>query len=124
MTLVCESRRRQSWGVIGGRNPQILRWGSQGSWTGRKILLYLIMYRKIVPNRVICPEIAANSQFLPGKSHFLLSCLKSRNISNIFLENLKFFVKLSEKNRNFSVTCPSSLKILGPSLVLKIEFLV
>jgi len=43
---------RQSWGWE-SRPPQILgrgwgRGGSWGSWTGRKILLYLIMYRKCV----------------------------------------------------------------------------
>ena len=80
--------RRHSWG-LGVATPQILGrgvvGGSQGgrrgvaggSWTGRKILLYVMMYRKYVrkwlllkKNRIICPEIAVNSQFLPGKSIF------------------------------------------------------
>ena len=56
--------------------------GSLGSWTGREIL-YLIMYRKYVRkwlllkiNRIICPDVAVNEQFLPGKSKFGLNCLK------------------------------------------------
>src|SRR6218665_2612721 len=61
-----------------GRDPQILgRWVagrvagvSLESWTGREMLLYLIMYRKYVRkwlllkrNRIICPEVAVNGQF-------------------------------------------------------------
>ena len=71
-------------GGLGGRNPRFWaggRGGSQGgSWRrGRvvKYILYLIMNRKYVRkwwllqrNRIICPEIAVNSQFLPGKSIF------------------------------------------------------
>ena len=36
---------------------------------GREILLYLIIYRKYVRkrNKIICPEIAVNGKFLPGK---------------------------------------------------------
>jgi len=48
--------------------------GLVGSWTGREKLLYLIMYRKNVRkwlllkrNRIICPVVALNEQFLPGK---------------------------------------------------------
>src|SRR6218665_1843512 len=37
-----QSHRRQSWGVKGGRDPPNFGQG------GRKILLYLIMYRKYV----------------------------------------------------------------------------
>ena len=44
---------------------------------GREIVLYLIMYRKHVRkwrllkrNRIICPEVAVNEQFLPGKTNF------------------------------------------------------
>src|SRR6218665_3640288 len=57
-----------------GRDPQILgrvvAGGSLESWTGREILLYLIMYRKYVRkwlllkrNRIICTEVAVNGQF-------------------------------------------------------------
>jgi len=39
-------------GVLGGRDPQDFGQGGhggiRGSWTGRKILLYLIMYTKYV----------------------------------------------------------------------------
>ena len=49
------THRRQSWG-LGRRDPPDVgqgvsggsqRWSQGGSWTGRKILLYLIMYRKV-----------------------------------------------------------------------------
>src|SRR6218665_1788806 len=65
-----------------GRDPQILYRGVAGrvaggsleSWTGREILLYLIMYRKYVRkwlllkrNRIICPEVAVNGQFFAWK---------------------------------------------------------
>src|SRR6218665_3785482 len=53
------------------------RRGSLGSWTGREILLYLIMYRKYVRkwlllkrNGIICPEVAVNGQFFPWKIEF------------------------------------------------------
>src|SRR6218665_2130280 len=56
-----------------------------GSWTGSKILLYLIMYRKYVRksplskrNRIICPEIA-----------------------EICHENSEFCIKLLEKSKVF-----------------------
>src|SRR6218665_3644463 len=48
-----------------GRNPEILgrvvagrvrRRGSLESWTGREILLYLIMYRKYICSRVVTFE--------------------------------------------------------------------
>ena len=69
-----------------GRDPQILGRGSQGgsleSWTGREILLYLIMYRKYVRkwlllkrNRIICEEVAVNGQFFAWKIDFF-NCLK------------------------------------------------
>src|SRR6218665_3067628 len=60
-----------------GRDPQILGRGSLESWTGREILLYLIMYRKYVRmrlllkrNRRICPEVAVNEQFFAWKIEF------------------------------------------------------
>src|SRR6218665_2536245 len=79
--------RRQSWG-FGGRDPPNF-W--KGSWTGRKLLLYLIMYRKYVRkwrllkrNRIICSEIAVNSQFLPGKSEFFVKLpKKSKFFGNV-----------------------------------------
>ena len=65
---------------MGVATPQILGKGVAGevvgSWTGGKIL-YFIVYRKYVRkwgllkrNRIICPEIEVNSQFVPGKSKF------------------------------------------------------
>src|SRR6218665_3016752 len=72
----------------GGRDPQILGRGVAGrvaggsleSWTGREILLNLIMYRKYVRkwlllkrNRIICPEVAVNGHFWLGKSIFLIA---------------------------------------------------
>ena len=71
------------WGVVGGRRGE--------SRTGRKILFYLIMYRKYVRkwwllkrNRIIWPEIAVNSQFLPGTTKFSLKSPKKSK----FFENL------------------------------------
>ena len=65
--------------------------GSLGSWTGREILLYLIMYRKYVPewlllkiNRIICPKVAVNGHFLLGKSN-IFNCLKKSKFSEISL---------------------------------------
>jgi len=105
-------------GGWGGRDPpdfgQGGRGGRRGSWTGRKIL-YLIMYRKYVRkwwlwkrNRIICLEIAVNSQFLPEKSKlFVKFALKIELFVKLpvkidFFEKcaLKnhFFVKLPEKN--------------------------
>ena len=62
------SRRRQSWGV-GGHDPKILdrrscgvaRGSVGGSWTGRKILLYLYHVQEVCSkvvkiNRIIFPE--------------------------------------------------------------------
>jgi len=116
-------------------------WGVAG-WVV-KYYYNLIMYRKYVRkwwllkrNRKMCPEVAVNGQFLPGKSKLFLNCLKieifqkfawkSRNSSKICLEkskffkNLpawiksKFFVKLSEKNRNFSEIWLEKSKIFWP----------
>src|SRR6218665_1771052 len=69
---------RQSWGFWGVAISQNLGTGvvgnrrdGGGSWMGRKILLYLIMYRKYVRkwcllkrNRIIWPEVAVNGHFL------------------------------------------------------------
>src|SRR6218665_520754 len=51
--------------------------GSLESWTGREILLYLIMYRNYVRkwlllkrNRIICQEVAVNGQFFAWKIEF------------------------------------------------------
>ena len=76
-------------GRVGGLDPQDFgqrgSWGGRmgvaggvvGAWTGRKILLYLIMYRKYVRkwlllkrNRIICQEIAVNGQFFAWKIEF------------------------------------------------------
>ena len=80
--------------------------GQGGRIGSREILLYLIMYRRFIRNwllfkrnRVICPEVAVNGQFLPGKSNIFVK-LPEKN---------RFFLKLSEKffgeicleNRNF-----------------------
>ena len=51
--------------------------GSLASWTGREIVLYLIMYRKYVRkwlllkrNKIIWPEVAVNVNFLAWKINF------------------------------------------------------
>jgi len=99
------------------------------------------MYRKYVRkewllkrNRIICPEVAINEQFLPGKSIFWLPekieifrkfawknrnfskmCLENRNFLKICMEKYKFFKNLPEKieifhkfpwkTQNFSQIC-------------------
>ena len=62
------------------------------------------MYRKYVRkwqllkrNRIICPEIAVNSQFLPGKIDIF---------SEICDKKSEFSIKLPKKPRNFSQICP------------------
>jgi len=71
-----------------------------GSWTGREILLCLLMYRKYVRkwglfkrNRIICPEVAVNEQFLFGKSIFFKLPEKIEK----FVEKSKFFQTLAGK---------------------------
>src|SRR6218665_2225055 len=63
--------------VLGRGSQEGLQGGSLESWTGREILLYLIMYRKYVRkwlllkrNRIICPEVAVNGQFFAWKIEF------------------------------------------------------
>ena len=76
---------RQSWGTFWGSRPFRFWAGGhenrRGSWgrsvgTSRKILFYLIMFKKYVRkwwllkrNIIICPEVhvAVNGQILPGK---------------------------------------------------------
>ena len=88
---------------------------------GRKILLYLIMYRKYVRNwwllkrnRIICPEIAVNSQFMPRNQNVFVKLPKKlKFVGNllckidIFCEitwkKLKFFRNLPWKNRVFLI---------------------
>jgi len=75
-----------------------VRRGIVRSWTGREILLFLVMYRKYVRkwwllkrNWIICPEIVVNSQFLHGKI-------------NVFVklpEKIEIFRKFALKNRHF-----------------------
>src|SRR6218665_1817708 len=94
-----------------GRDPQILGRGVEGrvaggsleSWTGRKILLYLIMYREVCSkvvtlkrNRIICPEVAVNGLFLLGISIFLLP-EKNQNFRKFACKTRYSFVKLPEK---------------------------
>src|SRR6218665_3250513 len=102
-------QERQSWG-FGIATP--IFWagrGCGGSWTGREILLYLIMYRNYVRqwwllkrNRIIWPEVAVNEQFLPGKS--------------IFFKNFDFFRQFLKKfdfpGKNCSFTATSGQIIL------------
>jgi len=48
-------------------------------------------------NRKICPEVAVNEQFLPGKSKLCLNCLKKSTFFKICLKKLKFFTNLPGK---------------------------
>ena len=119
----CRPHRRQSWGVA---TPQNLGRGvvggvAGGSWTGRKILLYLIMHRKYVRkwwllkiNRIICPEIAVNSQFLPGKSIFFGNLpLKLGILYKITFKKMEIFRKFALKNRFFVKLPETKSKFLG-----------
>src|SRR6218665_1858251 len=54
--------------------------GSLGLWTGRELLLYLIVYREYVRkwlllkrNRLIWPEVAVNGHLFLGKLIFLIA---------------------------------------------------
>jgi len=68
---------RQSWGLVVA-TPRLLA-GGRGIAGGREILLYLIYVQEVCSkvvtfeeNRIICPEVAINGQFLSGKSHICL----------------------------------------------------
>ena len=87
------------------------RRGSLESWTGREILLYLIMYRKyawkwllLKRNRIICPEVAVglNGQCFAWKIDFF-NCLKKSKFSEIFLQNSISFCKIAWKFWNLPV---------------------
>ena len=118
LSLATLPQGRQSWGLgVATRRPPDFGQG------GREILyMYLIMHRKYVRkwwllkrNRIIliCPEVAVNGQFLSGKSKFYLKLPeKNRNFSEICLEN-QTFLESAWKNR--------ILKFLG-NLPGKIEF--
>src|SRR6218665_1423269 len=86
---------------VAGRVVGRVAGGSLGSWTGREILLYLIMHRKYVRkwlllkrNRIIWPEVAVNGHFFAWKSIFF-NCLKKSKFSEICLQNLIFFCKIA-----------------------------
>src|SRR6218665_2724707 len=95
-----------------GRGPQIfgrvvagrVAGGSLESWTGREILLYLIMYTKYVRkwlllkrNRIIWPEVAVNGQFFAWKIDDFFYCLKNQNSRKFACKTRYSFVKLPEK---------------------------
>ena len=131
-------QRRQSWGSWGGRDPPdfghggLVGGGSQGvvdgSWTGLEILLYLIMYRKYVWkwwNRIICPEVAVNEQFLPDfawkiefffkitwKIEIFWKFAWKIEIFENFYGKIETFKKFAWKNRNFSKICLEKLKFI------------
>src|SRR6218665_2388224 len=86
-------------GTLGGRDPQIF---GKGWWVVED------GSHSTEGNRIICPEVGVNEQFLPGKSKFVLNCLTEieifRNVpwkieifQKIFLEKSNFFAKLPEK---------------------------
>ena len=67
-----------------------------GSWTGREILLYLIMYRKYVRkwfllkrNRIIWPEVAVNGNFCQENQFF--NCLKKLKFFGNLPVEIEFF---------------------------------
>ena len=114
----------KSWGLQGGSRE----WGRGGSTDrGRVIKYYYILSctcRKYVwkwwlsrRNRIIYPEIAVDSQYLPGKSKFFLKLPKNQNLSEICLEKSNFLVKLPEKKSivrksKFLVKLPKKWKFL------------
>ena len=93
--------------------------GSWGSWTVRKRLLYLILYRKYMymyvrkwwllkRNRIICQEVAVNGQFLPGNSNFFKFPEKSKFFGNLPGKS-KFLSEIAWRNRHFSEICLEKL---------------
>jgi len=81
--------------------------------------VYAYVYRKYVRkwwllkrNRIICPKVAVNKQFLPG----------NRNFSKICLKKSKFFKNLPGKI-DFFKNCLKKSKFLG-NLPGKIESLL
>jgi len=121
------------WGVA---TPQILgrgSWGvSRGSWTGRKILLYIIMYRKcfrkwwlLKRNRITCPETAVNCQFLPEKSNFFVKLPKKSKFFRNFPWKIEIFSEITWRNWNLKIdflwNCLKKSKFFG-NLSWKIKF--
>src|SRR6218665_1805604 len=72
-------------GCMGCPPPQIFLGDRPSSVSPRSPPLHVDLQEicsKVVTfeeNRIICPEIAVNGQFLPRKSKFPLNCLKNRN---------------------------------------------
>jgi len=59
------------------------------------------MWRFLKRNSIICPEVAVNEQFLPGKSDFFLNCLKKSKLFKTLLEKSIFFKICLEKSKFF-----------------------
>src|SRR6218665_818121 len=72
---------------------------------------YVRKWRLLKRNRIICPEVAVNEQFLPGKSNFIIFTEKIENLPEKIEIFLKFawknqtFQKFAWKNRNLSQIC-------------------
>jgi len=80
-----------------------------GSWN--IIISHHLAYRKYVPkwwrlnrNRIICPDVAVNGQFLPGKSDFFSIAWKILIIRKFAWKN-RIFLKIAWKNRHFLKIC-------------------
>ena len=129
------NHRRQSWG-LGSRPPDFGQGGR-----GR-----VIKYQYILSctgsmfesgdfwerNRIICLEIAVNSQFLAGKSNYFVKLPKNIEICRKFAPKNRFSVKLPEKIKifrkfsekiEFLVKFPNKSQFFG-NLAWKIEIFV
>ena len=100
-------------GGWGSRPPDFGQGGSWGSWTGRKILLYIIIYRKCVRkwwllmgNIITCPETAVNSQFLPGKSNFFVKLPRKSKFFGNLPWKIEIYCEITWKISKFYVNLP------------------
>ena len=128
------------WGVTTPRFcPRGSWWVTEGSWTSREILLYLIMYRKffrnwwlLKRNRIICSEVALNEHFFPGKSIFFKNSMKKSICFKILPGKNKLFgnfpgkidfFKLPEKSKFANNDSEMLLKpILVPKRDIKVSW--
>src|SRR6218665_130333 len=73
---------------------------------------YVQKWRLLKRNRIICPEIAVNGQFLTGKLNFFLNCLKKSKFFGNLIEKIRIVFKFAWKNRNFSKICLEKPKFI------------
>src|SRR6218665_3227547 len=82
---------------------------------------YVQKWRLLKRNRIICPEIAVNGQFLTGKLNFFLNCLKKSKFFGNLIEKIRIVFKFAWKNRNLSQNLPVKIKIFAKNVPVKIK---